>query len=286
MEDGGGMEGGELADRWILSRMASVVERADAGMEVFNFSVAGKALYQFFWGDFCDWYLELAKLRLYRGGPGQKLAAQSVSWRVLECALRLLHPFIPFVTEELWQKLPGTGESIMIAPWPSSADFEKDPEAEREMELIQAVTVGIRSACSEHGIPPGGKVDAVLVCGPESRAVLERHSNYVESLAGLSNIAFADEAPGGDYGMRVVVEGAEIYLCYESGVDVSEEIDRLARRLAKLEAELERCVSKLSSEGFVSKAPPEVVEKEREKKRELLEKRRKLNDQIEALKKQ
>ncbi len=275
----------ELADRWIMSRLRSLIERVDAGMEVFNFSVAGKALYQFFWGDFCDWYLELAKLRLYKGSEREKRAAQWVSYRVLECAMRLLHPFMPFVTEEIWQRLPGAGESIMVAPWPSASEFASDPESEREMDLVQSVTIGIRSARSEHSIPPGAKVGAVLVCTPESRSVLEREGKYVETLAGLAELEFADEAPGEGYGMRVVVEGAEAYLSYESGVDAAEEVDRLARRLSKVEVDLERCVAKLASAGFVSKAPPEVVEKERGKERELQEKRRKLNDQIAALKK-
>lgn len=276
----------DLADRWILSRLSSVIGRADEGMESFNFSLAGKALYQFFWGDFCDWYLELAKLRLYRGAESEKRAARWVAWRVLECALRLLHPFMPFVTEELWQRLPGAGKSIMVAAWPQPSDFESDPEAENDMELVQAVTVGIRSARSEHGIPPGAAVDAVLVCGAESRQVIEHRSGYVETLAGLSAIRLADEPPGEGYGMRVVVEGAEAYLAYEAGVDTGEEIDRLARRLAKVEADLEKVLAKLSSESFLAKAPPEVVAKEREKESELLEKRQKLNDQISALKAQ
>jgi valyl-tRNA synthetase len=274
----------DLVDRWILSRLASVIERADAGMESFNFSLAGKALHQFFWGDFCDWYLELAKLRLYRGSDSEKRAAQWVAWRVLECALRLLHPFMPFVTEELWQRLPGAGESIMAAAWPSAGEFEPDPEAEREMELVQAVTVGIRSARSEHGIPPGAGVDAVLVCGGESRAVLESRSAYVQTLAGLAALRLADEPPGEGYGMRVVVEGAEAYLAYEAGVDAGEEIDRLARRLARVEADLEKVLAKLSSESFLAKAPPEVVGRERGKEAELVEKRQKLNAQITALK--
>jgi len=275
----------DLVDRWITSRLSAAIERADEGMEVFNFSVAGKALYQFFWGDFCDWYLELAKLRLYKGDTSEKLAAQWVSYRVLECSLRLLHPFMPFVTEELWQRLPGHGESLMKAEWPSSSDFARDESAEREMEMIQALTFGIRSARSEHAIPPGGKVDAVLVCSPEVRAVLEGHSHYAETLAGLGSLTFSDEPPGQGYGMRVVLEGAEAYLSYERGIDAGEEIDRLARRLAKVETDLERCVTKLASDGFVAKAPPEVVEKEREKERELLGTRSKLNAQIEALKK-
>ncbi len=274
----------ELADRWILSRLGSVIGRVDTGMEEFNFSAAGKALHQFFWGDFCDWYLELAKLRLYKGTGEERKTAQWVCYTVLEHALRLMHPYMPFVTEELWQKLPGTGESIMIAPWPSSERLEPDPEAEREMGLVQAVTVGMRSARSEHGVPPNGRVEAVLVSDGGAREVLERHASYIRSLAGLEELSFADEAPGEGYPMRVVVEGAEAYLSYDRGVDTAEEIDRLGRKLAKVEADLERTLAKLASEGFVTRAPADVVEKERARERELQEKRAKLNEQIAALK--
>ena len=281
-----GLIGGEpeLADRWILSRMASVISRVDAAMEEYNFSMAGKALYQFVWGEFCDWFLELVKPRLYRGSPEEKNVARDVAWRVLECSLRLLHPFMPFVTEELWQRLPGTGESIMVAPWPSPGEFEEDPEAEAEMGLIQLVVTGIRSARSEHQIPPGGKLDAVLVCeDDEAAGILEREREHLETLAGLSGMRFSGAAPGEGYGIRVVTEGVQAYLSWESGVDPAEEIERLTRRLDKVEAELERCVAKLSNERFIENAPPEVVEKEREKQRELLGKRDKLNGQIEAL---
>lgn len=273
----------ELVDRWILSRLGSVIRQVDAGMEEYNFSAAGKVLYQFFWGDFCDWYLELAKLRFYRGDDGEKRAARWVSYAVLESVLRLMHPYIPFVTEELWQRLPGTGESIMVAEWPSADAFGTDRAAEREMALLQAVIVGIRSARSEHAVPPNGKVEAVLVCGPEARPVLERHEAYVRSLASLEVLRFAESAPGEGYGMRVVVEGAEAYLSYDRGVDAAEEIDRLARKLAKVEADLERTLAKLGNEGFIAGAPAEVVEKERVKERELREKRSRLNEQIAAL---
>jgi len=188
------------------------------------------------------------------------------------------------VTEELWQKLPGTGESIMVAEWPDAVAFAIDEEAEREMGLLQSVIGGIRSARSEHGIPPSGKVDAVIVAeSEESQLVLEEYLVYLVSLAGLSSVEFAQAVPGAGFGMRVVAEGAEAFLSWESGVDAGEEIDRLGRKLAKVEADLEQTMAKLGSEGFVAKAPPAVVEKVRAKERELTETRQKLNEQIEAL---
>jgi valyl-tRNA synthetase len=275
----------EMADRWIISRLADTVSRADGAMDSYNFSVAGKALHQFFWGDFCDWYLELAKIRLYRGSIEDKRISQAVSYRVLECSLRLLHPFMPFITEELWQMLPGTGDSIMVAPWPSTLEFERDGVAEKQMDLIQSLVVAVRSARSEHAIPPSAKVDAVFLCDDNERLeLLMKKRDHLETLAGLGSVEFSGEAPGEQFPMRAVVEGAEAYLSWDGGVDTRGEIDRLARRLIKVEEELERAAAKLASNGFLNKAPSDVVERERQKHNRLLEKRDKLNHQIEALK--
>ncbi len=274
----------DLADRWITSRLADTISRADGAMDSYNFSVAGKTLHQFFWGDFCDWYLELAKIRLYRGTEEEKLMSQAVSYRVLECSLRLLHPFMPFVTEELWQRLPGTGDSIMVARWPSAQEFEKDAEAEKQMSFIQSLVVAVRSARSEHTIPPSAKVDAVFVCtDDECLGLLAERRHYLETMAGLGSVELSGEVPEGQFPMRAVVEGAEAYLSWDKGVDPKEEIDRLARRLKKVEEDLERTTAKLASDGFVKKAPPDVVERERQKHDQLIERRDKLNHQIEAL---
>ncbi|MCJ7745597.1 MAG: class I tRNA ligase family protein, partial [Actinobacteria bacterium] len=275
----------DLVDRWIISRLAGTISRTDGAMDSYNFSVAGKTLYQFFWGDFCDWYLELAKIRLYRGAAEEKRISQAVCYRVLECSLRLLHPFMPFVTEELWQRLPGTGVSIMVAPWPSAQELKEDAAAEQQMSFIQSMVAAVRSARSEHAIPPSEKVDAVFVCADDERlGLLNEKRPYLETLAGLGSVEFSGEAPGEQFPMRAVVEGAEAYLSWERGVDPGEEIDRLARRLKKVEEELERAIAKLASDGFVNKAPSEVVERERLKHDRLLEKRDKLKHQIEALK--
>ncbi|MBU1671732.1 MAG: valine--tRNA ligase [Actinobacteria bacterium] len=274
----------DLSDRWILSRLATTVERVDTAMEEYNFSIAGKALYQFFWGDFCDWYLELAKLRFYRGTDGERAVAQSVALRVLELSMRLLHPYMPFITEEIWQRLPGSGESIMLAAWPSGDEVSGDPEAEEDMGLIQSLVVGIRSARSEHGIPPGEKVDATLLCEDDAvHETLAMWITYVTSLAGLNEVAFTRQPLESGYQMRVIADGSQAYISREAGVDAAGEIDRLARRLAKIEKDLEKTVAKLASSDFLDKAPPMVVQKEHEKADDLHEKRRKLTEQIRML---
>ena len=283
-EPAGGLDGRrlELVDRWIFSRMAGLIQGMDEAMDSYNFSIAGKSLQQFFWGDFCDWFLELAKGRFYHGSPEEKAAAQAVAFAVLECSLRLLHPFMPFVTEDLWQRLGMPGESIMLASWPTASDYPRDTAAEEEMAAVQSVVVGMRSARSEHMVPPSAKLGAVIVCGGRVRELLERQDDYIVTLAGLSELSFSSEAPGGGYPIRVVTEGAETYMSSE-GIDTGEEIDRLGRRLAKVEVELERVTSKLANVGFVSRAPAEVVERERAKSVELQEKRARLDEQIAAL---
>jgi valyl-tRNA synthetase len=282
---GGKTEKLELADRWILSRLSDLIARTDATMEAYNFSSAGKALQQFFWGDFCDWYLELAKGRLYGGGPEERETARAVAHAVLECSLRLLHPYMPFITEELWQRLPGSEASIMVAPWPAADALPRDPAAEEEMAIVQSVVVGIRSARSEHSIPPSGKLDAVIVTDGAARELLDRRRDYLEALCGLRSLRFESDAPVEGFGMRVVTAGVEAYLSWQAGVDPGEEIDRLGRKLAKVEVELERVRAKLANAGFVSKAPAEVVEREKAKQAELWEKRQRIQQQIEALEK-
>jgi valyl-tRNA synthetase len=172
----------------------------------------------------------------------------------------------------------------MVAQWPSAQEFGEDAAAEQQMSFIQSLVVAVRSARSEHTIPPSAKVDAVFVCADGERLrLLSEKRAYLETLAGLGSVEFSGEAPREQYPMRAVVEGAEAYLSWEQGVDPREEIDRLAKRLKKVEGELERTTAKLASDGFVNNAPSEVVERERQKHDQLLEKRGKLNHQIEAL---
>ena len=272
----------ELVDRWILSRLSRLISRMDEGMDGFNFSVAGKAIYQFFWGDFCDWYLELAKERFYRGSPTERQTAQDVAARVLEISMRLLHPFMPFVTEDLWQRLPGAGESIMIADWPRADESAIDEDAETRFGLLQSITTGIRSARSENQVPPLERLDAALACGDDVREKLSSMLGYLQSLAGLGSVLFTDEPPDGT-ALRVVTESAEAFIIREQGVDVTRELERLSRKVAKVRTELERRRAKLSNESFVCKAPAEVVEKVRAEEKELSETLARLDEQVRIL---
>jgi len=274
----------ELADLWILSRMSKTIEAVENALSEYNMSVACKAIHQFFWGEFCDWYLELAKLRFYGDNQEERKVAQAISYRILECSLRLLHPFMPYMTEELWQKMPGTQASIMIAPWPSAEDFPRDEDAEEVMSLIQSVIVGIRQARSEHGIPPSRKICAHLRGEEVAKEICEKNLSYILTLGGLSALSFMDSEPGKDFDLRAVAaRGIEIFLSSGVGLESESEVSRLQKRLKKTLTELERVEKKLSNEEFLRNAPEWVIEKERKKQRELSSIMSKLTAQIENL---
>jgi valyl-tRNA synthetase len=235
-----------LTERWILSRNAACVEEVDAAVEDFRFSDAAQALQRFLWSEFCDWALELEKSRL-SGAPEQRADAASVLAWVLERSLRLLHPIMPFVTEEIWQRFDA-GESIVVAPWPSADDAPRDAEAEEEFAFLQDVVTEIRRL--QTGAPQGlGKAVDL------DRSWAERLTPQLDDVAALTRaeIAFAD------------LDGAKARLRVANGVDVAPLIEVKRKKLKEAREQLSRTRGKLANEGFVSKAPPAVVEGERAK---------------------
>jgi len=254
-----------VADRWILSRYQNAASEVTRYLERYDVGEGARVLYDFIWSELCDWYIELVKPRLY-GHHGEKArcASQYTLWYVFKNTMQLLHPYMPFITEEIWQQLPQAGETIMLAPWPVETGLQ-DEAAEKEMALLMAVITAIRTIRSEKQVPPGRKITAVLKAEAEQRAVLEVNSHYLEALAGLA--ACTVEAPGEkvERSIAAVANGVEIYLPLADLVDLEAEAKRIANELAKAKQELERVQAKLANPGFVTKAPEAVVAKEREK---------------------
>jgi valyl-tRNA synthetase len=239
-------------------------------------------LQEFFWGELCDWYIELVKERLAGRAPG-RAAAQATLYRVLEGTLRLLHPFVPFVTEEIWHRLPGTGESLTVAAWPEGG-AESYPDALERMELVQEVTRTARNLRQVVGVPPGRPAQLYLRAdSPEVEEFLRPGLPYVRQLADLSVTRFiAAEAPP----LRSVsgrARGLELLLPVEGLIDVVRETARLEREAAAARRELERVTAKLENPAFVAKAPAQVVEKERARRQDLGERLRKLEETLLAL---
>ncbi|MDI6716662.1 MAG: valine--tRNA ligase [Actinomycetota bacterium] len=274
-----------LADRWILSRMNRVTVQVDEAIKEYNFAEASRLIYDFFWSDFADWYIELSKPRLYqKEDEHMRLVTQNLLVDVVDHTMRLLHPFMPFITEEIWQKLPGPGESIVIAPWPAANISIINDVVESEMALIQSVTSSIRSIKSVLGIALTKPVKALLSTPDEGKKeILERDSSYIKQLAWVEELIIGTGIIKPKHAAVDVEQGVEIFVPLEGLVNIEEEKNRLAKELSKTEADAEKSRRKLENPQFVEKAAPHVVEKEKAKLAELDEKISKLEKQLESL---
>ncbi|HEY3298232.1 MAG TPA: class I tRNA ligase family protein, partial [Armatimonadota bacterium] len=226
----------------------------------------------------------IAKPRLH---GDEKPVVQYVLWHVLETALRLMHPFMPFITEEIWQSIPHEGESIMVADFPKADSSLADPDAERKMETVMEIIRSIRNLRAELGVAPGKKVDATIVATtPEARSAVESGSPTIESLGKVSSLTLGDAKPSEEGGQFVSAHmpGADIYLPMAGLVDVEKEAARIAKELGEVEKDLARSEGKLSNEQFTSKAPAAVIEKEQRIVAELTGKRDKLQERLRMLK--
>ena len=257
-----------LADRWILSRAAATARDVTANLERYELGEAGRMIYEFLWSEFCDWYIELTKARLYdKENVRAKNTALYVLRTVLERTMRLLHPFMPFLTEEIWQKLPHEGESIMRAPWPEVGDNDIDSEAETAMTAIMEVIKVTRNLRAELGTPPGKKSALILRVRDAALAdTFASHVDYFHALASASEVTFlAADAPDPENVVTGALAGAAVYLPLAGLIDVEKETARLTKERDNLEKEIGRLTGKLANAGFTSKAPAAVVAAEREK---------------------
>ncbi|HWN82530.1 MAG TPA: class I tRNA ligase family protein, partial [Candidatus Udaeobacter sp.] len=263
-EGGGGAE--NIEDRWIRSRLAAAQVATTAALESYDFQAAAKAVYEFIWHEYCDWYLELAKLRFYGADEAGRNTAARTAYEVLETSLRLLHPMMPFLTEDLWQRLPHQGQSIVRAPWPAAG--HRDPEAEAAFELYQALVVAVRTVRSEMNVPPGKEAELIVRAQGDEGRRFERGRPVIESLAKVRLVLSADSArpPGAAAG---VVGTTEFFLPLQGLIDFEAEARRLSRDLEKAERELGTAQSRLTSAAFRAKAPPAVVARETERLGEL-----------------
>ncbi|SDF20113.1 valine--tRNA ligase [Sporolituus thermophilus] len=265
-----------LADRWILSRYAQTVTDVTANLEKFELGEAARLLYEFIWNEYCDWYIELTKGRLYRKeNIEDRRAAQYVLWYVLRGTLELLHPFMPFITEAIWQALPHDGKSIVVAPWPKTQPELIDAEAERHMTAIMDTIKAVRNMRAEVNVPPGKKSEVIIhVAAEELAEVFRANIAYLQALAAAESVAICGaDADKPENAMAAVVSGVEVYLPLKGLIDVEKETARLNKELAGLEKEIARIAGKLANPGFLAKAPADVVEKERAREREYQEKR-------------
>jgi valyl-tRNA synthetase len=283
-----------LADRWIVSRLNRLIADVTELFDSCQYGEAGRRINDFLWGEFCDWYIEACKIRLYGSNVAERATAQATLVSVLEHALRLLHPYMPFVTEEIWQYLkaswPDAGrsweESIMISPWPKVDEAQLDDEAEADMALFTDLIRQIRNARAEFNVTPGKPIAATVAAG-EKLAMLETQRGLLSFLAKVDDGQLAlvrelDEKPRRAVTL-VSTEGVEIYLPLAGLVDLEQEIGRLRKALNDTDQEIHRAEGMLANKGFTSKAPPHVVQQQRDRLAEQQELRGRLEARLETL---
>ncbi len=273
----------DVTGRWIISRLNLTTQEIDEALKQYRFNDAANAIYQFIWHEFCDWYIELSKPVLYSDdNPEKKLATQKCLLYVLDNILRLLHPFMPFVTEELWQSLPHTEKSIMISKFPLYT--ERNLEIEDQMEVIIDAISGIRSIRGELNISPSQQLDAIIKPRNEmARQILDENTLYISKMAKTSSITIDPEATPGKGIATAVREYVEVYIPLEGLLDVETELQRLNKDLKKVTQNIVTLEKKLLNEDFISKAPKHVVEKEKTKYNEFIEKKEKILESIRRL---
>ncbi len=253
----------ELEDKWILSKLNAVIRDVTANMESYEMGVAAQKLYDFIWDTFCDWYIELTKARLNGEDADAKEQAQQVLCHVLTQILKLLHPFMPFITEEIWQALPHEGDFLMLQSWPEYDAALNFPEEERAMELVMDAIKAIRARRSEMNVPPSKKAELTVVT--EDQAVFAAGIPFLQRLANASQVNITAQPPVSLDGLvSVVTSAAKLYIPLAELVDLEAERARLAKEIEKAEKYLASIEKKLSNEKFVSKAPEAVVQRERD----------------------
>lgn len=264
-----------LADAWLVTRHNEMVAHVTKNLEKFELGEAAASVYDFIWSIYCDWYIELAKPRLYnKDGGHDRAIAQYLLVSVLRNSMALLHPFMPFVTEEIWQHLPHEGETIMLTPWPGEMALGASSERASQMEIMMEAIKSIRNMRAEMNVPLGKKSEVILVpTDKKMEDVIKCHTSYFETLAWAEKVTLlAPSDPKPENATAAVVNGVEVYLLLKDLIDVDKERARIDKEQVTIQKEIARLEGKLNNEGFLAKAPEAVVAKEKEKLNDYKEK--------------
>jgi valyl-tRNA synthetase len=273
----------DLPSRWILSRLNNLVANVQRLFDIYQYGEAGRQIDDFMWSEFADWFIEISKHPLYQGTDVDKRNVRRVLRHVLDTCLRLLHPFMPFVTEELWSYLPHEGSALIIALWPQADRSYFNDEAETTMNVMMDMVRGIRNVRTEYDVEPGRKITAIVSPG-SYRGDIEQYSYLFSRLCNVSQVHFlsdADSAPS--QAVSVVVSNATLYLPLADFVDTQAECERLTREQERLQEQITRSEVMLSNENFVAKARPDVVERERVRLNDLQASRAQIAERLSAL---
>ncbi len=274
-----------VADQWILTRLNETIETVTQLADKYEFGEVGRTLYNFIWDEFCDWYIEMAKLPLYGEDEAAKETTRSVLAYVLDRIMRLLHPFMPFITEEIWQNLPHEGESITVAEWPKVNKEVHNEVAAKEMKLLVEIIRAVRNIRAEVNTPLSKKITLMIKAKDEEvLKVLQKNKAYIDRFCNPNKLVMDVDVEVPEKAMTAVLTGVELFLPLEGLINIEEELARLQKEWEKWDKEVARVQGKLSNENFVNKAPKKVVDEERLKEKDYLEKRATVEKRIKELK--
>jgi valyl-tRNA synthetase len=276
-----------LADKWIRSRLARFIEELNDALENYKFYEAANKIYHFIWGEFCDWYIELVKPSLKQGNR----TSEAVLVDTLDQILRLLHPFMPFITEEIWQHIPPSGKSLVVASFPKARRELKDKEVEREMRFLQEAIIGIRTIRAENRIPPKKQVDLFVKVknerkvGKKAEAEIILHTkDYIQTLANIGQVEILDHFPRQKKLLKGIAGSWEIAIPIEEGVfNLNQEKQRLEKELSKITLDIDKVEARLKNTNFLKRAPQEVVNETKGKLRDLRSKKTKLDESLDHI---
>ena len=275
-----------LADKWILTRLNQTIGKVTELFEKFEFGEAGRLLYRFIWDDFCDWYIEMSKETLAGDDEATKLTTRSILVYVLDNTLRLLHPIMPFVTEEIWQSVPHVGESLVVATYPTVHPEQMDEKAAEEMEFLMDFIRSVRTVRNEMNTPLSKPINIIAkVSDAAHYAILKENESYIARFSNPEEFVYGEDVEAPSDAVTSVITGAEIYLPLAGLINIEDEIARLEKEAEKLQQEVDRVEKKLSNEKFVAKAPAAVVEAERAKGADYQAQREAVLERIATLKK-
>jgi len=270
-----------LPERWILTRLSQVSEETARFLDEYRFNDAASLCYQFVWHEFCDWYLEMAKQGLYAQDESMKQSSRFVLLEALTAVLKLIHPFMPFVTEEIWQRLPGSYGSIMKARFPDASDFITDQQALKEMGLLMEVITGVRNIRGEMNISPSKKVNILIEMPDKAEAdVLRNNIGHLKNLAKVDSVTIESKVSKPEASATTVLGQNQVHVLLKGLLDFQEEKRRLRKEIKKIEKDMGSAAKKLSNKEFLEKAPVEIVDKVSRKVESMRLKLEKLNQNL------
>ena len=274
----------DLSDKWILSRLSKTIDDYNRQLDRFHFNEAAKVLYEFTWNDFCDWYVEIAKTRFYGNDEGKADITRTVSLKCIRTVLALLHPYSPFITEDLWSHFKAANAlDLIVDQWPERDFKSLNDNAEKQMVLLQEVVTAIRSIRSRMNVPPSKFPDLVVRCDDDQASFLENHRELLKSLARIGEMTLGESIEKPGQSATAVVGGMEMYILLEGLVDLNQEKSRMGKRIGEINRLITGINGKLSNENFINRAPEHVVAKERTNLDRLTEELDKVTANLEML---